>query len=56
MVLGYAFVLDNSSPDLAKIQNQIKAKKLAKKKSCFWQWNSMVVYWDDGFSMLWRTL
>jgi len=44
LVLGYAFVLDDSSPDLTKIQSQIKAKKLAKKKSCFWPWNSMVVY------------
>lgn len=46
----FTVVLDNSSPDLAKIQNQIKTKKSAKKKPCYWPWNSMVIYWDGTVS------
>jgi len=46
----FTVVLDASSPDLNKAISQVKAKKLAKKKPCFWPWNSMVVYCDGTVS------
>lgn len=43
-------ILDRASPELHKIKNQIKNKNIAKKKTCYWPWNSMIICWDGTVS------
>lgn len=46
----FSVVSDDSFPPLNEIRNQVKSKKLAKKKACFWPWSSMVIYCDGTVS------
>lgn len=42
----FSVVLDNASPVTAEAMEQARARNMAKKRACFWPWNSAVVRWD----------